>query len=74
MFDHSHYVPVLRWKRGEWSALRDVGEADRHLITPIIELAPKDFLDWQTKGRGPRKPHRPCRRWLPDLSPRTVGP
>lgn len=31
MFDHNHYVPVLRWKRGEWNALRDVGAADRSL-------------------------------------------
>ena len=29
MFDRQHYVPVLRWKRGEWTALRDIGDADR---------------------------------------------
>lgn len=50
MFDHNHYVPVLRWKRGESKALRDVGAEDRSLITPLIELAPKDFIDWRSKG------------------------
>ncbi|MDK1046427.1 MAG: beta family protein, partial [Anaerolineales bacterium] len=39
-------------KRGEWNALRDVGAADRSLITPLIELAPKDFLDWRAEGPG----------------------
>jgi len=69
IFDHKHYVPVLRWKRGEWNALRDVGSADRDSITPLIELAPKDFLDWRTRGSGfvlrtpslspPKRPIRP---------------
>ena len=43
MFDHRHYVPVLRWKRGEWRALKRVGEADRDLITPLLEFTPTDL-------------------------------
>jgi len=51
-FDHRHYVPVLRWKRGEWNALRLIEDDDRDLITPLIELAPKDFRDWRSRGPG----------------------
>jgi len=52
VFDHRHYVPVLRWKRSEWNALRGVDESDRYSITHLIELAPKDFVDWRSKGPG----------------------
>ncbi len=43
MFDHRHYVPVLRWKRGEWRALKLVAESDRVLITPLFEITPKNL-------------------------------
>jgi hypothetical protein len=43
MFDCRHYVPVLRWRQGEWLALRDMQLADKGRITPLIELHPKDF-------------------------------
>ena len=31
-----HYVPVLRWKRGERAALHELG-AERPLVIPLIE-------------------------------------
>jgi hypothetical protein len=37
MFDHAHYVPVLRWKRGERRALEALSVLDRGVLTPIIE-------------------------------------
>lgn len=37
MFDHAHYVPVLRWKRGERRALEALSVPDRAVLTPIIE-------------------------------------
>lgn len=43
MFSYQHYVPILRWKRGERIALRNVAEPDRKWITPLIEFLPKDF-------------------------------
>jgi hypothetical protein len=49
MFDQSHYVPVLRWKRGEWAALRTLSRAARARITPMIELMPSAFTDTEPK-------------------------
>ena len=43
MFDSNHYVPVIRWKRAEWIALRNLTEAIRGQITPLIELVPRNF-------------------------------
>jgi len=43
MFDHKHYVPILRWKRAEWVALRDLAGDIRSHITPLIELTPRSF-------------------------------
>ena len=50
MFDHRHYVPVLRWKRSEWKALEFLDKPDRDRLTPILEYAPKDFLGWASKS------------------------
>lgn len=43
MFDHRHYVPVLRWKRGEWRAVKKVNDADRELMTPLFEFTPREL-------------------------------
>ncbi len=50
MFDHRHYVPILRWKRGEWVALREMLTEDRAALTPLIELCPKDFAAWSPQN------------------------
>lgn len=38
MFGPSHYVPVIKWKRGEQSALKDLSPLVRSRLTPLIEL------------------------------------
>jgi len=38
MFGHTHYVPILRWKRAEQKALRELFPADKHAITPLVEV------------------------------------
>jgi hypothetical protein len=43
MFDHKHYVPILRWKRAEWIALRNLFDRDRAAMTPLVELVPRSF-------------------------------
>lgn len=43
MFDHRCYVPILRWKRGEWVALRCLTEEVRTSLTPLVEVTPKSF-------------------------------
>ena len=47
MFNERHYVPILRWKRGEREALKQLAEADKERLTPLIELPPSLFtLDY----------------------------
>ncbi|RYE82722.1 MAG: hypothetical protein EOO65_05080, partial [Methanosarcinales archaeon] len=47
MFDHEHYVPVLKWKQGEYLALRQVSARTKRRITPVIEIQdiPWDYED-----------------------------
>jgi len=37
MFNHMYYVPILRWKEGELSALEKLYPPERKAITPLIE-------------------------------------
>src|SRR5712691_4787769 len=53
MFDHCHYVPILRWKSGERGALKEIRPADRHLITPILEYSrPGEVQSWEDDDEG----------------------
>jgi hypothetical protein len=38
MVTPNHYVPILKWKRAEQSALQELGDTEKHVITPLIEL------------------------------------
>src|SRR5690554_1029921 len=40
MFGHFHYVPVLKWKRGEQRALGQIAPELRAKFTPLIEIDP----------------------------------
>lgn len=51
-FDHTQYVPVLRWKRGERWALQKLNPGIRRRITPIIELIPQNFEDDKLQKDG----------------------
>lgn len=44
MFDHKHYVPILRWKGGERAALQKLDPVDKAKMTPLLELIPVDFV------------------------------
>ena len=44
-FNHCHYVPALKWKRGEARAIRDVNLAGPISITPLAEIVPQPW-DW----------------------------
>jgi hypothetical protein len=43
MFGPKHYVPILRWKRGERFALMELNAETRRFVTPLIEVTPKMF-------------------------------
>lgn len=37
MFDHTHYVPILRWKMGEKRALKALLQRDKARMMPLLE-------------------------------------
>ncbi|ACL67086.1 conserved hypothetical protein [Anaeromyxobacter dehalogenans 2CP-1] len=39
-FSEQHYVPVLKWKRGEARALKDLDPAVKAACTPLVEVVP----------------------------------
>ncbi|MBV8279804.1 MAG: hypothetical protein JO170_31700 [Verrucomicrobia bacterium] len=43
MYKHRHYVPVIRWKRGEQKALLELTSEIRREITPLLEIVPKQL-------------------------------
>jgi hypothetical protein len=44
MFGPEHYVPALRWKRGEQKALALLEAPEKNALTALIEIPPDDFL------------------------------
>ncbi len=53
MFDHRHYVPILKGKDGEFGALHELSKDAKSNMTPLIDVL-RVPLDWE-KGR-PSKP------------------
>lgn len=48
MFNHNHYVPILKWKMGEYQALSRLAEPVKARITPLLEIPPVGF-DFETQ-------------------------
>lgn len=40
MFNESHYVPIIKWKRGEQKALELLDSKYKKKFTPLIEIVP----------------------------------
>jgi hypothetical protein len=47
VFNHRHYVPILKWKMGEYQALHRLAGPMKERITPLIEIPPVGF-DFET--------------------------
>jgi len=47
MFDHRHYVPILKGKMGEYTALAELHDAEKEGLTPLIEVpaVPWDYAE-----------------------------
>ncbi|MEY8346442.1 beta family protein [Niallia circulans] len=43
MFNHDHYVPILKWKRGERTALEKLPSTSKENITPLLEIQPVPY-------------------------------
>lgn len=49
MFDHRHYVPVLKWRQGEYQALVKLDGDSKGKITPLFEI-PEEAWDFETES------------------------
>ncbi len=47
MFNHRHYVPILKWKMGEYQALQRLTPHVKDGLTPLLEIPPVGF-DFET--------------------------
>jgi hypothetical protein len=52
MFDQTHYVPVLKGRDGEYGALKQLNDAARSKLTPLIEIPP---VPWDFEKKIPQK-------------------
>lgn len=52
MFERNHYVPIIRWKRGEQKALEYLEDSLKYTMTPLIEVPP---IDWDFQNEEPKK-------------------
>jgi hypothetical protein len=42
-FDQKHYFPILKWKRGEARALKELAPAVKAACTPVLEIVPVPY-------------------------------
>ncbi|QTO43336.1 beta family protein [Burkholderia latens] len=49
MFDHKHYVPVLKWRQGEYLALSRLEPAVKDWVTPLFEV-PTEAWDFEAEA------------------------
>jgi hypothetical protein len=50
-FDPKHYVPILRWKQAERTALARMYENDSGHLTPMIEIVRENLVRKDPKGK-----------------------
>ena len=51
MFSHNHYVPILKSKKGEFDALKNLSSNVRDTLTPMIDVL---AVDWDHKNNKPK--------------------
>lgn len=49
MFDQNHYVPVLKWRMGEYQALLRLDDAVKEWVTPLLEI-PTEGWNFETEA------------------------
>src|SRR5271165_2093294 len=52
MFDHKHYVPILKGRDGEYGALKMLAPNVRHALTPLLEIPP---IPWDYEEERPAR-------------------
>lgn len=48
----AHYVPIVKGKAGEYSALQDLAPAVKQAVTPLIEIP---VVPWDFENEEPAK-------------------
>lgn len=61
MPQNSHYVPVLRCKKAECMALRELSAEDRAHVTPLIEIPRTAFVPVRRRSSRKSKPKDPAK-------------
>ena len=46
-----HYIPLLRWRMGEYQALEKLGVSQKDAVIPLIEILPPDYDFEQRKPK-----------------------
>jgi len=71
VFDHTHYVPILRWKAGEKRALRALPPKDKARMTPLIEWSrPGDVAPEEDREKPTPEPRALAQDVLKHWGPR----
>lgn len=52
MFNDRHYVPAIRWRQGEFSALQELRAEQRKNVTPLVDIPP---IPWDFKTDQPAR-------------------
>jgi len=52
MAEHNHYVPILKGRQGEYTALAALSDSSRAGLTPLIEVPP---IPWDFENEAPAK-------------------
>jgi hypothetical protein len=52
LFDYKHYVPALKWRKGEYKALFELSASQKSRLTPLIEIP---GIAWDFENDVPSK-------------------
>lgn len=52
MFDHRRYVPVMKWRQGEYQALMKLDDNIKQYIIPLLEIPAEE---WDFENECPKK-------------------
>lgn len=52
MFGYKHYVPAIRWRQGEFSALQELRSDQRRDLTPLVDIPP---IPWNFEDERPSR-------------------
>src|SRR5262245_34017419 len=70
MFDHTHYVPLLKGKEGEYRALKNLYDTPKSAMTPLVDVQP---VRWDFRNERPATSIEAHIKKLPDKLSKSWG-